>query len=222
MMSEPGLGPLQILILKELATLQPAWTLTGGGALSLCYLSQRETRDLDLFFHGQHRLGGATEAVRSRLGEAGLQVTSIQTSPTFARLRVAQAGLVTVVDLVAEPVPCVEPPCTYKVEEVEILVDTPFEILVNKLTALLSRSELRDLSDVRQLLLQGLDLDKALDAAPTKDGGFSALTLAWVLQGLSVPHLAQGLTLDPGATQTLVEFKEILIRRLLEGCRPEV
>ncbi len=144
----------------------------------------------------------------------------IQRSPTFVRLPVADAGTVTVVDLVAEPVQSVDPPRRYALGDVEILVDTPFEILVNKLTALLSRSEIRDLSDVNELLKQGLDLGTALAAAPKKDAGFSAMTLAWVLQGLDVAHLGHESGLSSEGTQGLLEFKEELIQTLVARSVP--
>jgi hypothetical protein len=54
-----------------------------------------------------------------------------------------------------------------------VRVDPPEEILANKLCTLLSRSEPRDLIDVRALEALGLDLDDALAAATLKDGGLT-------------------------------------------------
>lgn len=55
-------------------------------------------------------------------------------------------------DLVAEPVPNVFPAETRVVDTTEILVDCRSEILVNKLGALYSRWEIRDLVDVKALV----------------------------------------------------------------------
>ena len=85
-----------------------------------------------------------------------------------------------------------------------IHVDTPHEILINKLCALLSRGETRDLVDVDALLTAGGDLERALADASRKDGGFSALTLAWVLQSL-----------DTAADAELESLRDALIERLL-------
>ena len=52
-----------------------------------------------------------------------------------------------------------------------IRVDPPQEIMANKLCALLSRSEIRDLVDVRALELAGYRLESALSAAVTKERG---------------------------------------------------
>ncbi len=49
-------------------------------------------------------------------------------------------------------------------------VESPQEILTNKLTTLLSRSEPRDLFDVRALLQTDLDLERACGDAHQKDG----------------------------------------------------
>jgi hypothetical protein len=63
------------------------------------------------------------------------------------------------VDLVAEPVPRVDAPLELRPG---LWVDSPYEILVNKLGALLSHSEVRDLEDVRALVAFGVDLDRAV------------------------------------------------------------
>ncbi len=62
-----------------------------------------------------------------------------------------------------------------------IRVDPPEEIMANKLCALLSRSEIRDLVDVRALELAGYKLEDALTAAQAKDRGLPPAQLAWVL-----------------------------------------
>ena len=78
-------------------------------------------------------------------------------------------------------------------------------ILVDKLCALLGRSEPRDLHDVRELLATGGDLSAALEDAPRKDGGFSALTLAWVLRGVPAQLLERQAAGLAGYRDELVE-----------------
>ena len=92
-------------------------------------------------------------------------------------------------------------------------IDAAADILVNKLCALVSRSELRDLEDVRALVASGLDLDRALDQAPSKDGGFSPMTLAWLLPQLDLARAAE-LGLDP---VRLESFRERLLAKLDGG-----
>ncbi len=205
---ESSLTPLQRRALVLLAGMDPAWTLTGGGALAGFHLGHRPTRDLDLFFHGQRSLDHSPEEVVRRLEAAGLTVAVERTAPTFRRLRVTDGAEVLLIDLVADPVPNVEAPELRQFEGATILVDSPHEILVNKLTALLSRSEVRDLVDLEALIRAGGDLDLALEQAPRKDGGFSGPTLAWLLEQFPVRALA--------ATPEVVAFRDLLVKRLLD------
>jgi hypothetical protein len=66
-MSGDKLTTLQWRILEVLAGIEPGWTLTGGGALAGFYLKHRTTKDLGLFWHGQHHLGDLPREVRDRL-----------------------------------------------------------------------------------------------------------------------------------------------------------
>ncbi len=201
-MPSSRLTVLQQRVLHLLAGMEPGWTLTGGGALCGYHLGHRETRDLDLFFHGLRELGHVPQEVSLRLQDAGLTVENLETARSFHRLRVTNGVENLPIDLVAEPVPAIEAPV-----EVEpgILVDTPHEILVNKLTALFSRWAVRDLVDVKTLLDHGGDLERALADAPRKDGGFSPQSLAWVLDTLPRTNL----------TPELDAFRKHLIDRLL-------
>jgi hypothetical protein len=104
---------------------------------------------------------------------------------------------------------------------VAIDIDSMHEILVSKLTALLSRAELRDLVDVRALLEAGLDLAAALRDAPKKDGGFSALTLAWVLHTFNVGGLARAIGWDEAQIAGLDAFRQQLIAQLTAAAKPQ-
>jgi hypothetical protein len=107
------------------------------------------------------------------------------------------------------------------VDGTTVQVDSLHEILVNKLTTLLGRAEVRDLVDVRALLEAGLDLAAGVRDAPKKGGGFSALTLAWVLTSLDVEPLARELGSSAEAAQALAGFKAELVDRLMRIARPE-
>ena len=220
-MSGDRLSPLQWSILERLSGLEPQWTLTGGGALAGFHLKHRTTRDLDLFWHHLDQLGKLPEEVRSRLMSSGLEVATLQTGATFSRFRVSDGTETCVVDLVADPVDPVEAPIHIRIGTTSVTVDTPHEILVNKLGALLSRSELRDLEDVEALLASGGDLEKALTDAPKKDGGFSPLTLAWILKDFRPSALARVAGIEADRAEQLDRFKESLIQRILASSAPE-
>lgn len=89
------------------------------------------------------------------------------------------------------------------------------DLLVNKLCALLSRSEVRDLLDVEALVNHGVPLKDAIASAPKKDGGFSPLTLAWVLQNFDLEALAPASGLSEHDAKRLTAFRSDLVDHLL-------
>jgi len=219
-MGEGRLTPAQGDVLHVLAGIVPPWRLVGGAALAGFYTRHRATRDLDLFWLGKS-LAALDVEVERRLADAGFSVQILQRDPAFCRLRVARASDVVVVDLVADPVPAVAGPAEHVLGDVRIFVDPPHEILVAKLCALLSRSELRDLEDVRALLDGGGDLVRALADAPRKDAGFSPVTLAWVLEQLPVAAMSRALGRAADESRALEDFRERLVGDLLAAAKPE-
>jgi hypothetical protein len=214
------LSPLQLRIVQLLASVTPPWTLTGGAALAGFHLGHRTTRDLDLRWPGMHDLQLVTRGIVERLSAAGLDCDVLQSSSTFERLRVADGSETVLVDLVADPVASIEPPLALVLGGARVNVDTLHEILVNKLCALLGRMELRDLHDVRELLDHGGDLERALRDAPRKDGGFSPLTLAWVLGGMPAGLLAIAAGWTPAEADAMDAFRQALVDRLAAAGAP--
>jgi hypothetical protein len=215
------LTPLQRRILQVLAEVAPPWTLTGGGALAGIYLGHRATRDLDLFWRARADLGHSPAEVQGLLRAEGLAVTVLRTSPMFVELRASDGSDVCVVDLVAEPFPALEPARQAMIGTTVIAVDSMHEILAAKLTALLGRTELRDLVDVQALLDVGTDLAAALRDAPKKDAGFSAMTLAWVLHSFEIAPLARALGWNEEHAAGADAFRQQLIERLTELATPD-
>jgi len=138
----------------------------------------------------------------------------------FAQLDVRDGDASVVVDLVADPTPIAERPQPTLLGGVSILIDTPHQLLVNKLCALLSRSELRDLVDVRELLAAGGDLFRALDDCPRQDAGFSPLTFGWSVRGLRVEQLGTSLGIARDALDALLVFRDELVERVIAASRP--
>jgi hypothetical protein len=220
-MTSGALTPLQLHILEALADLEPPWTLTGGGALVGFHLKHRTTRDLDLFLHGRATLEDYAARATERLRDAGMEVRSLQTGTSMHRLQASCGDESTVVDLVAEPVPAIEKPVERSVGRATIRVDTEHEILVNKLCALVQRSELRDLVDVRELLAHGGDLTRGLTDAPEKDTGFSPMTLAWLLKDVAIGEVGRSEGWSEDRIAELEGFRDSLLERLGDLSRPE-
>ena len=138
----------------------------------------------------------------------------------FSQLDVRDASASVVVDLIADPTPLAEAPQATQLGAATILVDTPHQLLVNKLCALLSRSELRDLVDVRELLAQGGDLRRGLEDSPGQDAGFSPLTFGWSVRGLRVDQLGTALRMSREEIEALEKFRDELVDRVLAESRP--
>jgi predicted nucleotidyltransferase component of viral defense system len=189
--------------------------LTGGAALAGFYLHHRETTDLDFFTHDRGAFERGAFALRAAAAEVGAEVSIKQDAPGFKRYLVSRGDDSVLVDTVWERVKAAYP---HKKEEGRIVLDTPEEITVNKLTTLVSRSEPRDIVDLMLLERAGFSIDAALPKALEKDGGCTPATLAWVLSEVSIPD---GATL-PGqvsAAETRT-FLAGLIERLLRAAAP--
>ncbi|HUH04813.1 MAG TPA: nucleotidyl transferase AbiEii/AbiGii toxin family protein [Kofleriaceae bacterium] len=215
------LTDLQQRVIVALAGLEPPWTLSGGAALVGFHTQHRETRDLDLFWQGRRVLDDLIDQTVRRLESQGFNVSIIQRAEAFGRLDVRDPAGSVIVDLVADPVPLAETPQLATVGETTVLVDTPHQILVNKLCALLSRSELRDLVDVRALLDAGGDLPRALADCPDQDGGFSPLTFSWAARGLAIGRLGRALGWSQAPVEDLERFRDELVDRILAAAKPD-
>lgn len=213
------LTPIQERVLVVLAGASPGWVLTGESALGGFHTRQRSTPDLDLFWRSRSEIQGARGPVLAALEAAKLQAEVLQSSPACLRLRVTDRGESVVVDLVADPVAAIEPAMSVTLDAVVLRVDTRHEILVNKLCALVQRSELRDLIDTLALLEGGCDLERGLKDAPRKDAGFSPLTLAWLLGELPVAALARASGETPESAARLETKRDELVRQVAKLTR---
>lgn len=219
-MATGNLTPLQTRILELLACVEPRWTLTGGGAMVGFHATHRLTKDIDLFWRDRALLGELPRLCTELLVQSGLECEVLTTSPAFVRWRVKCGDESCILDLVADPVRPVHAPQTRTIGSVSFQVDSPEEILINKLVALLSRSELRDLADLKQLLELGLDLRAGVDAAPRKDAGFSPLTLAWLLHSFPMNKVAERAEFPPEKLRELDDFRRSLAERLIGFSNP--
>lgn len=221
-MSKSQLSPLQEEILAAFFRREQRFFLTGGAALAGFHLGHRRTADLDLFTTHLSTAGAPSTldagdaALRAAAEELGATVENLQTSPDFRRRQVTRGADRVVVDLVLERVVQGYPD---KPVIGDIRIDPPEEILANKLCALLSRSEPRDLVDVYALERTGLRVEQALQLAVRKDSGLTPAQLAWVLSEIQIAEDAR----VPGgiSPDDLRDFLEKLIGRLTRLAYPE-
>lgn len=207
-MANYHLSALQLDFLHAFFQREHRFFLTGGAALVGFHLGHRETHDLDLFTLDDVMNEGFA-VVTEVAQQLGASLESLQTSPDFRRLLLRRDAEAVVVDLVRDRVAQAVPE---KMVVGEIRVDPPEEILANKLCALLSRSEVRDLVDVRALEAIGYRVEEALPPAHQKDRGLTPAQLGWVLQQIEF-----GDDLVPPSDvsrQELREYLDDLIARL--------
>lgn len=209
------LTPLQDELLRAFFEREEGFFLTGGGALAGFYLQHRPTDDLDLFTLDAEAFERAHHTLLDAVAALGGKAVARQTSPAFHRYVVTRGDESVVVDLVLERVVQLSPE---KRETDGIRLDPPQEILANKLTALASRAEIRDLVDVMKMERAGYNLDEALDGALAKDGGCTPATLAWVLSQIEIPDGTE-LPGDVDANE-LRKYLDDFIRRLRRAAAP--
>lgn len=196
------LNKLQNDLLREFFSHENRFYLSGGAALAGFYFGHRKTEDLDLFTL-ENEIENGFVLVREVAQILDATLESIQTSPDFRRSLVKRGDEAVVVDLIREYVFQLE---NEKREINGIRIDSPEEILANKLCTLLSRSEIRDLVDVHQLEKAGFDLQKALLTAQKKDTGLSPAQLAWVLDQIKL-----GDNLIPPGSTSVAELRVYLL-----------
>lgn len=209
------LTPLQRDLLDAFFALEQGFFLTGGAALAGFYLKHRETTDLDLFTEsaevhqrGHHVLAAAADGL-------GATMTRRLLSPGFERYVVTRNQDSVVVDLVWDRAPQAYP----EKRRVGIIrIDPVEEILVNKLTTVLSRGEERDLVDLLLLEKAGYRIESALPAAIAKDAGCTPAALAWVISEISIPD---GVPLPAGVSAAeLRAFLANILQRLRRAALP--
>lgn len=203
---------LQRDVLEAFFEREARFFVTGGAALAGYYLGHRETRDLDLFTLDDVLEDGVA-TLREVAHDLGASIESLRTAPELHRFLVKRESESVVVDLVLERVPQLAD----KVHFGRVRVDTPEEILANKLCTLLSRSELRDLVDVRALEQAGYSIEEALEAASQKDGGLTAAQLAWVLSEVRIGDDAEPPGVPP---KELRKYLDDLVQRLRRRAFP--
>lgn len=176
------LSPLQQALLEAFFKREPPFFLTGGAALAGYHLGHRVTEDLDLF-STRAALEEGEACLRAAAEECRASPERLQTGPYLRRWIVKRGDEGVVVDLIHDPAPQIEP---HKARSGFVALDSPREIFANKLSALLGRSELRDLADLCALEAAGQKLDQGVRDAAGKDGGFSPSQLAWVLEQFQI------------------------------------
>lgn len=207
--SRNRLTPLQRDLVTAFFDREQRLFLTGGGALVGFYFGHRTTEDLDLFGMPDLTLEGPQEALKDAARSLGATIETKSNYQDFRRFIVRRQQETCIVDLVIDRAPAID---REKNKFEAVKVDTPREIAANKICTLISRSEIKDLIDLRVLVESGIDLHQAFADAAQKDRGADPATLAWILDQIFIgPRAALPGGIDP---VSLDAWRKDLVKKL--------
>lgn len=160
--------------------------LTGGAALIGFYGLSRLTNDLDLFTLNDEAYAHSEPLVRAAAKEVEADLSVLRAYPHFRRYLLQRQDEVLDIDLVCDVAPQLveDKPATDGIR-----VDSLEEIAVNKVCAIVGRSEVRDFWDLYHLIHRGHDFETLIEQAGVKDGGVNLESVVYVLSGLKWPVL---------------------------------
>ena len=174
------LYPMQDEVLRLIGSEDTAFYLTGGTAASRGYLNHRFSDDLDLFVNDDKRFGLWSERLIYALSRPeAWELSVLLREERFTRLQLAAGELSLKVELVNDV-----PARLGRVCEHDTLgrLDTPENILANKISALIDRDEPKDLADVWGFCCRrDMPIYAALEGAQSKAAGIFPADLARLL-----------------------------------------
>ena len=171
------LYPLQDEILQLIHRQDTGFYLTGGTAVSRFYLHHRLSDDLDLFVNFNPEFSMWCGRVIDALLQFEPQQTRIiLRQQYFARIMLTHNDTTLKIEMINDV-----PSHIGEIRQHPILgrIDSPENILANKLTALIGREEPRDLADIWGLCTKlGLSIQDAIEGATSKATGIYPLDIA--------------------------------------------
>jgi len=189
-----NLYPFQDRILKSVESLSLPFYLTGGTALSRFYFKHRFSDDLDLFVNNEAGFADHVAKVIKKIS-ASMRVevipASIISSPSFYEIsyRDPLSGAVLKIDFVNDvPFHIGD---FHKAEEFS-RIDSIDNILSNKLSAVIGRSEVKDAVDIREICLNHeFNWSNILEAASHKEAFMDTDFLCSALLDINESDLRQ-------------------------------
>lgn len=174
------LYPLQDKVLKIINDLDTHFYLTGGTASSRGYLHHRFSDDIDLFVNDDDRFGLWSDRVVYTLSESNeWRLDVLQKDDRFVRLSLMEGDLLLKIEMINDIPSHIG---TIRRDEVLGMLDSPENILSNKVTAAISRKEPKDLADIWGFCCKmGYSLVSAITDAHSKAAGIFPADLARVL-----------------------------------------
>ena len=177
----PGLTPFQLVVAELFFSLPESdgFLLAGGAALVAQHLTDRPTRDLDMFTRaGRGTVPAAREALENAATGRGWAVRRVRDSDTFCRLLVTSDEDL-IIDLAVD-----SPPSSPPADSIAGPTFGLEELAGRKLLALFDRAEARDFADV-YTLAQRYGTALLIEQARVVDTGFDKAVLAAMIASLA-------------------------------------
>jgi hypothetical protein len=164
------LYPLQDRVLQILSGLDTGFYLSGGTAASRGYLHHRFSDDLDLFVNDQPAFTLWTDRLIQALGEiSGWTVELSLREQRFVRASLSDTKTTLKIEMINDVPSHVG---EIRLDPILGRLDSPENILANKVTALVDREEPKDMADIWGFCCRlGLSLSTALEGAGSKAAG---------------------------------------------------
>ena len=174
------LYPVQDKVLIIISTLETGFYLSGGTASSRGYLHHRFSDDLDLFVNDNNNFGLWSDRVINALSGVGnWRVDVTLRDDRFTRLSLIEGEVLLKIEMINDV-----PSHIGKIRKHEILgmLDSPENILANKVTAIIDRQEPKDMADIWGFCCNmGLSLSAVITDAHSKAAGIFPPDLARIL-----------------------------------------
>lgn len=190
------LYPLQDLVLSQLNALDTGLYLTGGTAASRGYLGHRLSDDLDLFADdADDFVLWADRVVNALSNSPDWSCAVLLREPRFVRATIRQGDVDLKIEMVNDVPSRVGPVTVYPTLG---RLDSAENILANKITAVLDRSEPKDLADIWGFChIMDLSVRAAIAGAQGKAAGVFAADMARALYGVTEADWAVVRWIDP-------------------------
>jgi len=208
------LYPLQDEIFVILKNLDTSFYLTGGTASSRGYLQHRFSEDLDYFVNDRPEFNLWCDRVIHALAEnSSWSLEIVQREERFGRLFLKRGDLSLKIELVNDVPSHVG---VLRKHDFLGLLDSPENILANKVTAAIGREEPKDLADIWGFCTKmKLSLADALENAGSKAAGVFPADLARVLASVTAADWQSILWIDAPQPEHFLRDLKILAETLL-------
>ena len=208
------LYPIQDNILTMISKLPVDFYLTGGTALSRCYLNHRYSDDLDFFVNNVKNFKEQVEVILGELTGRKIQYEIVTISKSFVRLQVEDQENPLKIDLIND--------INIHFGDIDNCsifprVDNPLNILSNKICAI-SRYEPKDVADIVFISESyAFSWEKILNEAKQKDIWVNPIEISRIIYDFPAEKLSLIKWIKPVNIEKIQKYMKILAKDILNG-----